>query len=68
MAEEPSFAESVMQVMDLISPVKEAVLGYRRELVGSGVGSDIADAMAADLHRLLIEQMIMAIRSTGVNA
>lgn len=54
----PSMAEALMFVIETLAPVRDAVMGYRAELINLGVGPDIADTMAADIHNFIIKSMM----------
>lgn len=51
-------ADAMANFLDLILPVREAVLGYRHSLIEAGVGQDIADMMSADFHHLIVETIV----------
>lgn len=49
-----AMAESMAQFTDVLTPVRETVLGYRRCLIEAGVDALTADSMAADAHHLIL--------------
>ncbi len=55
---QPNMADAMANFLDLILPVREAVLGYRHSLIEAGVGQDVADMMSADFHRLIVETIV----------
>ena len=55
---QPNMADAMANFLDLILPVRESVLGYRHSLIEVGVGSEAADTMSADFHRLIVETII----------
>lgn len=55
---QPNMADAMANFLDLILPVREAVLGYRHSLIEAGVGPDVADQMSADFHRLIVETIV----------
>lgn len=42
---------------DMLGTIAEIVVGYRRRLSEGGVGDDVADTMAKDMHDLLLTQL-----------
>lgn len=50
-------SEAMAQFLDILGPVRDASLGYRRSLLDAGVSADVADMMAADFHHFVINAM-----------
>jgi hypothetical protein len=67
MAEAPAMAEVLAQVMETLSPVQDAVIGYRHKLIEHGVRADEADAMAADFHHYVMQMLVASITPTRSN-
>lgn len=53
----PAFVEVMAQVLEQCGPIREAVMGYRTQLVSDGFSPAAAEDMASDLHRHLIAAM-----------
>lgn len=47
-------------VTEMLAPLREAVVGYRRSLIDAGLDPVAASACAADFHRLVVTQMLAA--------
>jgi hypothetical protein len=61
---ESEFAETIASLMDGISPIREAVIGYRKQCEDAGFSPTMAEGMAGELHSGL---MRMLFRQTGGN-
>lgn len=46
--------EAAMKLLESFEPVLSAVVAYRERLVANGFGVELAEAMAADMHSLLL--------------
>lgn len=50
-------AQAVAQVREMLAPVDEATLGYRRQLEENGWSPQAAEQMALSFHTLLLQHM-----------
>lgn len=51
-----------MELVANMTPIRDAVAGYREALIrDNGFGPDAAEAMAVDFHRYLVAAMIGAL-------
>lgn len=49
------FADALHNINDVMGPVREAVTGYRKQLVVDGMEDFAANSCAMDYHSLLID-------------
>ncbi|GGK61343.1 hypothetical protein Sme01_03040 [Sphaerisporangium melleum] len=50
-------AQAVAQMREMLAPLDEATLGYRRQLEETGWSPEAAEEMALSFHRMAIGQM-----------
>lgn len=50
-------AQAVAQMREMLAPVDEATLGYRRQLEENGWSPEAAEEMALSFHRMALGQM-----------
>jgi hypothetical protein len=55
------FAMGLASIKENLAPVREAVEGYRAEMVRYGYPDDLARQMAADYHRYLMSMMVRSV-------
>lgn len=67
MKDAPGFAEAMHEIVETISPIREATLGYRARLIAAGVGPEAADAMSADFHRFTTSLILANATPKGTN-
>ena len=48
------FATAIAQMRDILAPIDEAVLGYRKQLEEEGWSPTAAETMALEFHRMLM--------------
>lgn len=55
-----SLAASMTTLIEMIQPIREAVLGYKAQLSGDGWSDSAAEKMAVELHNALIRKAFSA--------
>lgn len=55
-----TLSRGLLLVMGTLSPIRDAVSGYRQSLVEAGFSAEDASRMGADLHRHLLEAVLDA--------
>jgi hypothetical protein len=56
------FAQALALMMEQISPIREAVQGYREQLRRDGWSDAVSEQMAADLHSELVASCFAQVR------
>ena len=54
---EPTLEQALLSVMDEVAKVREAVKGYRYQLLADGFGPTAAERMAMELHHHMLAVM-----------
>jgi hypothetical protein len=58
MSDPNKMAAALAMVTDMLAPMREAVIGYRRSLIDAGLDPEAASACAADFHHLVVTQVL----------
>jgi hypothetical protein len=65
MAPDPDLASAMADLLVNLEPIREAVTGYRADLIRQEFSADTADMMAMDFHRVLMGMLESSLRKAG---
>lgn len=60
-------AQRIAQLHDFVSQVTELITGYRKGLVDSGIGGDIADQMTLQFHQTVMAAFASQATQSAIN-